>query len=105
MFIKCFLNACFVVFSHSSALYISHATWSPSEEIIPETNQDCLLQILSKDQIKSICQAIIESGKQYTRRKRKPFPLMYSYYGTEYLGKLSRFEQIQSLVDLCDYEL
>uniref|UniRef100_A0A667YKC5 LanC-like protein 3 n=1 Tax=Myripristis murdjan TaxID=586833 RepID=A0A667YKC5_9TELE len=39
-----------------------------------------------KDQIKSICHAIIESGKQYARRKRKPFPLMYSYYGTEYLG-------------------
>lgn len=50
------------------------------------------LQILSKDQIKSICQAIIESGKQYARRKRKPFPLMYSYYGTEYLGKKSSFD-------------
>lgn len=47
-----------------------------------------ILQILSKDQIRSICQAIIESGKQYARRKRKPFPLMYSYYGTEYLGKI-----------------
>lgn len=47
-----------------------------------------VLQILSKDQIKSICQAIIESGRQYARRKRKPFPLMYSYYGTEYLGKI-----------------
>uniref|UniRef100_A0A3Q4GE54 LanC like family member 3 n=1 Tax=Neolamprologus brichardi TaxID=32507 RepID=A0A3Q4GE54_NEOBR len=45
------------------------------------------IEILSKDQIKSICQAIIESGKQYARKKRKPFPLMYSYYGTEYLGK------------------
>lgn len=47
-----------------------------------------VLQILSKDQIKSICQAITESGRQYARRKRKPFPLMYSYYGTEYLGKI-----------------
>ncbi|KAF7665638.1 hypothetical protein LDENG_00137110 [Lucifuga dentata] len=44
------------------------------------------IEILSKDQIKSICQAIIDSGKQYARRKRKPLPLMYSYYGTEYLG-------------------
>lgn len=51
------------------------------------------LQILSKDQIKSICQAIIESGRQYARKKRKPFPLMYSYYGTEYLGKNSQREQ------------
>ncbi|XP_053733273.1 lanC-like protein 3 isoform X2 [Synchiropus splendidus] len=46
------------------------------------------IEILSKDQIKSICQAIIESGKQYARRKRKPFPLMYSYYGTEYLDEV-----------------
>ncbi|XP_059198652.1 lanC-like protein 3 [Centropristis striata] len=44
------------------------------------------IEILSQYQIKSICQAIIESGKQYAKRKRKPFPLMYSYYGTEYLG-------------------
>ncbi|XP_077393768.1 lanC-like protein 3 [Festucalex cinctus] len=44
------------------------------------------IEILSEDQIKSICQAIIESGKQYARKKRKPFPLMYAYYGTEYLG-------------------
>ncbi|XP_056145873.1 lanC-like protein 3 [Lampris incognitus] len=44
------------------------------------------IEILSKEQIKAICQAIIDSGKQYARRKRKPFPLMYSYYGTEYLG-------------------
>lgn len=51
-----------------------------------------ILQILSKDQIKSICQAIIESGKQYAKRKRKPFPLMYSYYGTEYLGKNTSFK-------------
>lgn len=56
-----------------------------------------ILQILSKDQIKSICQAIIESGRQYARKKRKPFPLMYSYYGTEYLGKKSNFEPPPSL--------
>lgn len=48
------------------------------------------IEILSKDQIKSICQAIIEAGKQYARKKRKPFPLMYSYYGTEYLDEESR---------------
>ncbi|XP_053313402.1 lanC-like protein 3 [Spea bombifrons] len=43
-------------------------------------------EVLTAAQIKSICQAILESGKQYARKKRKPFPLMYSYYGTEYLG-------------------
>uniref|UniRef100_G3X6C9 LanC-like protein 3 n=1 Tax=Bos taurus TaxID=9913 RepID=G3X6C9_BOVIN len=44
------------------------------------------LQVLTPAQIKSICQAILDSGKQYAMKKRKPFPLMYSYYGTEYLG-------------------
>ncbi|XP_059895527.1 LOW QUALITY PROTEIN: lanC-like protein 3 [Gadus macrocephalus] len=43
-------------------------------------------EILRKEQIKAICHAIIDSGKQYAKKKRKPFPLMYSYYGTEYLG-------------------
>ncbi|KAB1252410.1 LanC-like protein 3 [Camelus dromedarius] len=42
--------------------------------------------VLTPAQIKSICQAILDSGKQYAMKKRKPFPLMYSYYGTEYLG-------------------
>lgn len=59
------------------------------------------LQILSKDQIKSICQAIIESGRQYARKKRKPFPLMYSYYGTEYLGKNANFKLINSQIKTC----
>lgn len=59
-----------------------------------------VLQILSKDQIKSICQAIIESGRLYARRKRKPFPLMYSYYGTEYLGKDSNFKQVNLVVNM-----
>ncbi|XP_041500096.1 lanC-like protein 3 [Microtus oregoni] len=43
-------------------------------------------EVLTPAQIKSICQAILDSGKQYALKKRKPFPLMYSYYGTEYLG-------------------
>ncbi|ERE65887.1 lanC-like protein 3 [Cricetulus griseus] len=43
-------------------------------------------KVLTPAQIKSICQAILDSGKQYALKKRKPFPLMYSYYGTEYLG-------------------
>ncbi|XP_067084246.1 lanC-like protein 3 [Osmerus mordax] len=48
--------------------------------------QKLAIEILSMDQITAICQAIIESGKQYARRRRKPFPLMFTYYGTEYLG-------------------
>nr|BAC32282.1 unnamed protein product [Mus musculus] len=47
-------------------------------------------EVLTPTQIKAICQAILDSGKQYALKKRKPFPLMYSYYGTEYLGAASR---------------
>ncbi|VCX38978.1 unnamed protein product, partial [Gulo gulo] len=36
-------------------------------------------EVLTPAQIKSICQAILDSGKQYAMKKRKPFPLMYSY--------------------------
>ncbi|XP_030058215.1 lanC-like protein 3 [Microcaecilia unicolor] len=43
-------------------------------------------EVLTPVQIKTVCQAILESGKQYSKKKRKPLPLMYSYYGTEYLG-------------------
>eukprot|EP00794_Sanderia_malayensis_P000276 gene276-900_t len=33
-----------------------------------------------------LCNAIIESGRQYSKKHNHPSPLMYSYYGTEYLG-------------------
>ncbi|KAL4656898.1 lanC-like protein 3 [Arapaima gigas] len=56
------------------------------------------IEILSPEQIKAICQAIIESGKQYARKKRKPFPLMYSYYGTEYLGAAHGLSSILQMV-------
>ncbi|XP_066448685.1 lanC-like protein 3 [Eleutherodactylus coqui] len=44
------------------------------------------IEVLTAAQIRSVCHAILESGKQYSKKKKKPFPLMYSYYGTEYLG-------------------
>ncbi|EPQ12113.1 LanC-like protein 3 [Myotis brandtii] len=55
---------------------------------IPNTLKFYVLlhEVLTPAQIKSICQAILDSGKQYAMKKRKPFPLMYSYYGSEYLG-------------------
>ncbi|XP_026001471.1 lanC-like protein 3 isoform X2 [Astatotilapia calliptera] len=68
----------------SDELFVGRAGYLCSALVL---KQKLGIEILSKDQIKSICQAIIESGKQYARKKRKPFPLMYSYYGTEYLGK------------------
>lgn len=34
-----------------------------------------------------VCQTIIISGRSYAQRTKSSCPLMYSYYGTEYLGK------------------
>ncbi|NXC47630.1 LANC3 protein, partial [Penelope pileata] len=60
--------------------------------------------VLTPAQIKSICLAILESGKQYAVKKRKPFPLMYSYYGTEYLGAAHGLSSIlQMLLSYFEY--
>ncbi|XP_077199048.1 lanC-like protein 3 isoform X2 [Paroedura picta] len=62
------------------------------------------MEVLTPAQIKSICQAILESGKQYALRKRKPIPLMYSYYGTEYLGAAHGLSSIlQMLLSYYEY--
>ncbi|KAJ7405500.1 hypothetical protein WISP_139394 [Willisornis vidua] len=62
------------------------------------------LIVLTPAQIKSICLAILESGKQYAVKKRKPFPLMYSYYGTEYLGAAHGLSSIlQMLLSYYEY--
>uniref|UniRef100_A0A8D0H0G4 LanC-like protein 3 n=1 Tax=Sphenodon punctatus TaxID=8508 RepID=A0A8D0H0G4_SPHPU len=62
------------------------------------------VEVLTQAQIRSICQAMLESGKQYSARKRKPFPLMYSYYGTEYLGAAHGLSSIlQMLLSYYDY--
>ncbi|KAM6446859.1 lanC-like protein 3 [Liasis olivaceus] len=62
------------------------------------------MEILTPTQIKSICQAMLESGKQYALRKRKPVPLMYSYYGTEYLGAAHGLSSIlQMLLSYYEY--
>ncbi|XP_050420885.1 lanC-like protein 3 homolog [Adelges cooleyi] len=43
-------------------------------------------QILANEDVIELCSAIVESGRKYSRRTRSMFPLMYSYYNTEYLG-------------------
>lgn len=40
----------------------------------------------TNDDILNICESIIVSGRQYSKAKRSPFPLMYQYHSTEYLG-------------------
>lgn len=37
-------------------------------------------------QILEICDSILESGREYSRRNNSPLPLMYQYHGSEYLG-------------------
>nr|XP_032828626.1 lanC-like protein 3 [Petromyzon marinus] len=44
------------------------------------------IEILTDEETSTVCQAIVDSGKEYAARKHKPVPLMYAYYGTEYLG-------------------
>jgi len=33
-----------------------------------------------------VCSTIVESGRAYAKQHKSPSPLMFSYYGTEYLG-------------------
>ncbi|KAF4525896.1 hypothetical protein B566_EDAN013145 [Ephemera danica] len=42
--------------------------------------------ILPQQDIFDICNAIVQSGRNYSRQHRSPCPLMYAYYEVEYLG-------------------
>lgn len=42
--------------------------------------------VVSENITKALCSSILESGKKYSETFRCPFPLMYQYYNTEYLG-------------------
>lgn len=44
-------------------------------------------KIIPEQDIIELCSTIVESGRKYTKRNKSVFPLMYSYYNTEYLGK------------------
>lgn len=44
-------------------------------------------KIIADQDIFEICSAVVESGRKYSVRNKSVFPLMYSYYSTEYLGK------------------
>ncbi|CAI6347968.1 unnamed protein product [Macrosiphum euphorbiae] len=43
-------------------------------------------KIIADLDIIQLCLTIVESGRNYSKKKRSIFPLMYSYYNTEYLG-------------------
>ncbi|XP_078618101.1 lanC-like protein 3 isoform X1 [Branchiostoma floridae x Branchiostoma japonicum] len=36
--------------------------------------------------VHALCAAMVKSGREYSKRHNSPSPLMYAYYGTEYLG-------------------
>ncbi len=43
--------------------------------------------VLPREQLYALCDVTVESGRRYARRVRSPSPLMFQYYGTEYLGR------------------
>lgn len=45
-------------------------------------------KIIPDQDIIELCSTIVESGRKYSQKNKSLFPLMYSYYNTEYLGKL-----------------
>lgn len=44
-------------------------------------------KIIADLDIIQLCLTIVESGRNYSKKNKSIFPLMYSYYNTEYLGK------------------
>lgn len=45
-------------------------------------------RIIEDQDVIELCLTIVESGRKRSQKKKSIFPLMYSYYSTEYLGKL-----------------
>ncbi|XP_030244252.1 lanC-like protein 3 homolog isoform X2 [Drosophila navojoa] len=57
--------------------YLSGCYWL--NDVLPEKK-------ITDDDLISICQLIIHSGREYSKLNNSPLPLMYQYHGTEYLG-------------------
>ncbi|XP_047996476.1 lanC-like protein 3 homolog [Leguminivora glycinivorella] len=57
--------------------YLAGALWIASE---------MKTLVLSSEEMHNICKVIVDSGREYAKKHRSPCPLMYHYYGTEYLG-------------------
>ncbi|KAG4075003.1 hypothetical protein HA402_014582 [Bradysia odoriphaga] len=49
-------------------------------------NKQLMPQPFADNRISELCQVMVDSGRQYSADKGSPFPLMYHYHGTEYLG-------------------
>ncbi|XP_073828770.1 lanC-like protein 3 homolog [Musca autumnalis] len=57
--------------------YLSGCYWL--NDVLPEKK-------ITDDDVISICQMVIASGREYAKQTNAPLPLMYQYHGTEYLG-------------------
>ena len=44
------------------------------------------VESLSQGEVWSVCDVMVDSGQHFSQRTRSRCPLMYQYYGTEYLG-------------------
>ncbi|VVD03484.1 unnamed protein product [Leptidea sinapis] len=72
-FLKCGGDEFFV----GRAGYLAGNLWLSRELQIP---------ILAIEELYTICDLIIASGREYSKNHKSPCPLMYHYYNTEYLG-------------------
>ncbi|KAI9589084.1 hypothetical protein GQX74_007253 [Glossina fuscipes] len=57
--------------------YLAGCYWL--NDVMPEKK-------ITDDDLISICQMVIASGREYAKQTKAPLPLMYQYHGTEYLG-------------------
>lgn len=57
--------------------YLAGALWMGREMQMP---------IFTKSEMYKICDLIVASGKEYSKKHGSPCPLMYHYYNTEYVG-------------------
>ncbi|CAH2089293.1 unnamed protein product [Euphydryas editha] len=72
-FLKCGGDELFV----GRAGYLAGALW---------ISREMQVQIFTNDELYKICDMILMSGREYSKRHRSPCPLMYHYYNTQYLG-------------------
>uniref|UniRef100_A0A224XD49 LanC-like protein 3 homolog n=1 Tax=Panstrongylus lignarius TaxID=156445 RepID=A0A224XD49_9HEMI len=73
--------------------YICGALW---------LNKEFKKQVIPEDLINKVCHSLVESGKNHAHRHRSPCPLMYTYYGIEYLGAAHGLCAILQMLLSCD---
>lgn len=72
-FLKCGGDELFV----GRAGYIAGALWM---------SRELQTQVFGNEELYKICDMIVTSGREYSKKHNSPCPLMYHYYNTEYLG-------------------